>query len=223
MGNLYGAQGKYDRATAELEQAQRLEPNAMAVTSALVQSYIRQKKFAPAVALLEKRAEQNPLDAGTYSLLGQVHLAGKNTVKADESFQKAIQAFEKILERRPNLPVVANDLAYLLCEYGHKPGDMDRALTLAKSAVAAVPEDPAMMDTLGWIHYKKGDTAKALEVLTKAQAKSTESPSVNYHLGMALYKSGKTAEAKEHLQKALKTGEEYPGREEAARTLQGLK
>jgi hypothetical protein len=40
---------------------------------------------------------------------------------------------------------------------------------------------------------------------------------------MALYKSGKTAEAKAYLQKALETREEYPGREEAAKTLQGLK
>jgi tetratricopeptide (TPR) repeat protein len=222
LGSLYGTQGKYERATAELQQAQKLDPNSVAITSALVQTYILQKNYAPAVALLEKQAEKTPANAFAYTMLGQVHLAQKNVAKADESFQKAILAYEKILERQPNL-LIGNDLAYLLCEYGRKPGDIDRALTLAQNSLAAFPEDPALMDTLGWIHYKKGDTAKAMDLLAKAQARSAENPVINYHLGMVLYKAGKTADAKEQLQKALKVGAGYPGREEAAKILQGMK
>ena len=40
-----------------------------------------------------------------------------------------------------------------------------------------------------------------------------------YHLGMSYYKLGRMAEAKEQLKKATEAKEDFPGKEEARKTL----
>ena len=101
-------------------------------------------------------------------------------------------------------------------------GDLDKALGLAQKALAQRPEEPSVLDTVGWVYYKKTDTAKAVEYLEKARAKSADDPSVNYHLGMAYAKAGKKEQAKEYLKKALAAGREFQGKADAEKALGGL-
>jgi len=123
------------------------------------------------------------------------------------------------LKKEPNLWVAVNDLAFLLSEYGNSKKDLNRALELALRARKQRPDDPAVLDTLGWIYYKKGDASTALGLIENASGKNPTSPVINYHLGMTYQKLGKTAEAKEHLRKSLQKKEDFLGREEAKKAL----
>jgi len=95
-------------------------------------------------------------------------------------------------------------------------------LTLAQKANNLRPDDPAVMDTLGWIYYKNGDTNKALDFIGKANAKAAQNAVINYHMGMVLYKVGRLSEAKEQLKKALASKEDFEGKEEAKKTLEKM-
>ena len=99
---------------------------------------------------------------------------------------------------------------------------MDKALTMAQKALTQRPEEPSVLDTVGWIYYKKGDAAKAIEYLERAREKASENPNMNYHLGMAYLKAGKTAQAKELLKKALAQGKDFQGKDDATKALSGL-
>ncbi|MDC4226014.1 MAG: tetratricopeptide repeat protein [Candidatus Manganitrophus sp.] len=106
--------------------------------------------------------------------------------------------------------------------YAEHGGNIDRALTLAQMAKEKYPDDPAISDTLGWIYYKKNAFLKAVSLLEESAQKLSKNPIVRYHLGMAYYKSGQNGLAKKELSESLKLGKEFPGADEAERTLNEL-
>ena len=56
------------------------------------------------------------------------------------------------LEIRKDFAPAANNVAWVLAEHG---GNIDEALNWAQVAKEKMPQDPSIMDTLGWIYYKK--------------------------------------------------------------------
>jgi tetratricopeptide (TPR) repeat protein len=134
-------------------------------------------------------------------------------------FKKAIDVYEKVLEKQPNLWVAANDLAFLLSEHSTSKKDLEKALKLAGQAQKLRPEDPAVMDTMGWVYYKQGDSNRAADLIAKALSKNPDNPVIMYHLGMAYYKLGRMNEAKEQLKKATEAKEDFFGKDEARKTL----
>jgi len=248
-GEYQISRGDWKRATAEFEQAVNVDPRNGPLLSALVRLYMKQGRAAAAVSACETHVRRNGDDAFAWNLLGQVHGEQKEYRKAEAAFRKAIAAkpdametylllgrmhlregdyqkgraaYEQALEKQPGFWVAANDLAVLLCERAASGADLDKALSLAQNALKSRPEEPAVQDTLGWIWYKKGDGGKALELLQRAQGKVPESAEINYHLGMALFKAGRREEAKVYLKKSIAGVGDFPGREEAARTLAGI-
>jgi Flp pilus assembly protein TadD len=98
---------------------------------------------------------------------------------------------------------------------------MVRALELAKTLQAA--ENPAVLDTLGWAHYRNGQYAEAVSVLERVVAKAAQFPIFHYHLGMAYVATGNTVGAKQELKRAVAEAQsDYPGLEEARTTLKKL-
>ena len=96
---------------------------------------------------------------------------------------------------------------------------MDEALKLAQVAKAKLPDDPGVMDTLGWIYYKKGLYGNAVQELSDSLDALPDNATVNYHLGAALFKKGDTAQAKSVLEKALSLDENFDGADDARRML----
>ena len=119
----------------------------------------------------------------------------------------------------PNMWGAANDMAFLLAEHNRGKKDLDRALALAQKAQSIDPENPAILDTLGWVFYKRGELNKAMEMLGKAQVKFPQNPVINYHLGMVYYQAGNTAKAKEFLEYALSSKAGFDGKDKAQKTL----
>jgi Flp pilus assembly protein TadD len=107
----------------------------------------------------------------------------------------------------------------LLQFFGNDRKKLEKGRTLALKALQLRPDEPPVLDTVGWAYLKSGDTANALSYLTRAAASMTQDPSVNYHLGLALYKSGNQGKAKEYLKKAIQSKEAFEGKDDAARVL----
>lgn len=85
-----------------------------------------------------------------------------------EKWPQARENFEKALAMDPDDPMLANNYAWLLLTCPDESlRDATRALTLAKGAAAARPED-VILDTLAEAYYQNGRFAEALELAQKA-------------------------------------------------------
>ena len=83
--------------------------------------------------------------------------------------------------------MAANNLALLYLDSGE---NIDVALQHAQTAVAAMPEVPEVLDTLGWIYYKKNLSAQAIPPLARSVEKQPKNPVYHYHLGLAQVLAG---------------------------------
>ena len=124
------------------------------------------------------------------------------------------------LLRDPRAPVASNNLAYLDAEAGT---NLDVALNRAQTAKAALPDDPDVDDTLGWVYVKRGLPALAIAPLGEAIKKNKTNPLYHYHLGMAYAKSGDNDNARASLQRALQLSAAFPEAADARRTLESLR
>jgi tetratricopeptide (TPR) repeat protein len=134
--------------------------------------------------------------------------------------KEAESYYRKALDMRQDFAPAANNLAWVLAEHG---GNIDEALGFAQAAKERMPEDPSIMDTLGWIYYKKGLYRSAIVELEQSHEKLQTNPIIAYHLGMAYLKNNQRQEAKKALETALKISEQFPGSEEARKVLEELR
>jgi len=99
------------------------------------------------------------------------------------------------------------------------PGSAEEALRLARGAIEKVPEQPAFLDTVGYIYLKKGMSNRALETFSNLARRYPSDPGFRYHLGLALFAKGESAAARKELQAALS---EHPTPEDSQRIRQLL-
>ena len=150
--------------------------------------------------------EINPDNPAAYLSLAYLYQLGGD-------YRKAIDTYEKALAVNPNMWLAANNVAYLLSEHDGSQAALLRALNYIQVAQSAAPDDPAVLDTQGWIYHKLGYSMRALGLIEKALLKDPENPIFNAHAGMIYYRTGYRMEAKEKLQKALESDDPFPGRE----------
>ncbi|MDA7528086.1 tetratricopeptide repeat protein, partial [bacterium] len=94
-----------------------------------------------------------------------------------------------------------NDLGYLWADQGK---NLDKAQGMIEKALEAEPENPAYLDSLGWVLFKQGKFEEAAEKLTTAtETKNGDDSTIFDHLGDALQGLGKASEAKANYEKAL--------------------
>jgi tetratricopeptide (TPR) repeat protein len=101
------------------------------------------------------------------------------------------QDLRQIILMQPEDARALNHLGYMLADQTER---YEEALDLLERATAADPEDPAIMDSLGWAQYKLGRYDEALENLRRAFALFPDHE-VASHLGEVLWMMGRHEEA----------------------------
>jgi tetratricopeptide (TPR) repeat protein len=104
---------------------------------------------------------------------------------------RAEALFEESIRRFPEVSESFNYLAFL---WAQKNVNLDRALDYSRRALAVKPDDPAYLDTLGWVLFRKGDLAQALAEVSKA-AEKADDDEIASHMGDILEAMGRPAEA----------------------------
>ena len=98
----------------------------------------------------------------------------------------------RIIQREPENAMALNALGYTLADRNEQ---LDDALQLIEKAHELMPEDPAIMDSLGWVHYRLGNLDRAEQLLREAFAAFPDAE-VGAHLGEVLWQRGKHREAR---------------------------
>lgn len=107
----------------------------------------------------------------------------------------------KIILLQPQSPMAYNSLGYTLAD---RTDRHQEAYDLIKRAHDLSPNDPAIIDSLGWVQYKLGMYKEARENLEKAY-KLFPDAEVAAHLGEVLWKLGEKSAASKLWRGALAT------------------
>lgn len=106
-----------------------------------------------------------------------------------------LEALEKdlrtIIKLQPDNAAALNALGYTLAD---RTDRYKEALELIEKAYSIDSDDPAIMDSMGWIQYRLGNLESALKHLTRAYAKFPDHE-VAAHLGEVLWMMGRKDEA----------------------------
>ena len=84
-----------------------------------------------------------------------------------------------------------NALGYSLAERNVR---LEEARALIEKALGMAPEDPFIMDSMGWVHYRLGNLDAAEAHLRRAYGLRRD-PEIAVHLGEVLWQKGKLADA----------------------------
>ncbi|HET9650699.1 MAG TPA: tetratricopeptide repeat protein, partial [Usitatibacter sp.] len=118
-------------------------------------------------------------------------------LRAQESARTndAIAAYELALHHGDTSGVAANNLAWI---YASRGVQLDRALELANVANKNKPEDPAVLDTLGYVLLKRRQYSEsatilehALELAHRPNGDHTIVAALEEHLAEAYVRSGR--------------------------------
>jgi len=104
--------------------------------------------------------------------------------------------------------------------YAERNIRLDEAERLIRRALKISPENPAFLDSLGWVLFQKGDLDPSLAALERAAATENPDPVILEHLAECLLAQGEPGRAVEEFERALAAGgdeETLRARLEAAR------
>lgn len=97
----------------------------------------------------------------------------------------------KVIELDPKNQHAYNALGYSLAERNIR---LDEALSLIDMALKLAPEDPFIMDSMGWVQFRLGKLKEAEDSLRRAYVLRPD-PEIAVHLGEVLWVKGQKADA----------------------------
>lgn len=125
-------------------------------------------------------------------------------------------ALRRVIKLEPQKQHAYNALGYSLAERNLR---LPEARTLIARALELAPEDPFIMDSMGWVEFRLGKLKQAEALLRRAYALRPD-VEIGAHLGEVLWASGKKDEAQQLWRAALAKD---PANETLKNTLTRLK
>jgi tetratricopeptide (TPR) repeat protein len=178
------------------EYLRKIEPKSTDDTIQVIQveaQLLRDaKQWRETYDMLSKAVAKYP---DSYELLYDRAMAAERIDKLD-----VMEAdLKKVIEMKPDYAHAYNALGYTLAE---KTNRLTEARELIEKAYKLLPDDPFIMDSMGWVEYRLGHVQEALKQLQMAYT-SRPDPEIAAHLGEVLWKSGQHDEAQKIWRAAL--------------------
>jgi tetratricopeptide (TPR) repeat protein len=138
-------------------------------------------------------ASGEKIDWRLYYARGDAHQRTDQWDLAEKDFQSALKI-------APNEAEILNYLGYSWVDRGER---LDEAFDMIRRAVALKPDDGAIVDSLGWAHFKRGEYSVAVQHLERAVELSPQDATINEHLGDAYWRAGRLLEASYQWRRSL--------------------
>jgi len=196
-GDISLSEGDKDKAIGYYESALKENKDRAGITR-LANAYYENNDLKKATALLEGWLNENPNDT-----VVKLQLA---FMLQDHDTDRAIALYQEL-----------NNLAWTYMSI-----DLTQAFTLVSKANKLNPNQPEIMDTLGWILVKQDKVEPGISYIESAVSKAPDSPDIRYHLAAALAKSGQKDRAISELQGILNKYKAFPSRNEAQQLLSSI-
>ena len=150
------------------------------------------KEWKTTYDMLSKAVEEFP---DSYELLYDRAMAAERVDKLDVLESD----LRKVIKMKPDYAHAYNALGYTLAD---RTGRLAEAKDLIEKAYKLAPDDPFILDSLGWVYFRLGNNPEALKYLQNAYS-SRADPEIAAHLGEVLWTTGKHDEAQKVWREAL--------------------
>ena len=223
--------GQFDLASATYSTVLRDDPAFESAELGRAETLRQAGKTEAAIEVLEALIRSAPNAARVHATAGDTYREAGDLQKAKDAYTQALTLyddadplkwfifymrgianhgldawpdaeadFRAALSLRPDQPQVLNYLGYSMVERGI---NLDEALVMIETAVAAEPQNGAIVDSLGWVLFQRGDYAGAVGHLEDAASLIPVDPIINDHLGDAYWAVGRFNEAQFQWNRAL--------------------
>ncbi len=184
LSYYYSQAGRYKEATGVLEKLVATEPNNPDFLNYLAIAYDQDKNYAKAEKTLLRRIQLDPQDYEAHFQLASVYDRMKKFGQAEESLLRAIDI-------KPDYAMALNYLGY---SYADRNVNLKEAEKLISHAISLDPQNPAYLDSMGWVFYRLGKYQSAEDFLRQAAALARD-PLIWSHLGDVQASQQKTIDA----------------------------
>ncbi|UDL03313.1 tetratricopeptide repeat protein [Marinobacter sp. CA1] len=199
---LYQLEGKQQEAMAQLDEVEErfgTRPEIVVSRASLLQQMDRadeayryleeqwqaseDQRMLPALISLAETQDPDRVDELTQTWAGQApgnlqaQMKRANYLMQQGNDAAAARHYQEVLDRQPNNILALNNLAWLLRE-----SSPARALELAQRASELAPDNPAVLDTYGWVLHLQGKHQEAMAAIEKALAAAPQSEEIADHL-----------------------------------------
>jgi tetratricopeptide (TPR) repeat protein len=188
-GRLYADRGWYREAIQSFNAALHADPKRNTAARQLA-------KLRLSIGDLPKASAEAAKSGGRSEAL----LTGFD-FQTSGNWDRAATNYERALREGDQSGVAANNLAWL---YAEKGTQLDRALQLAEDAARLSPNNPAILDTLGYVQWKRREYTIAVKTLETAAQLAKMKPQfiepgvadeIRKHLMDAYFSAGQTEAA----------------------------
>lgn len=190
---LLAEEGQLAEARAALAELRGAMPD-LAVDTYLLEARILNQAGQPqqARAMVEQGLNEFPQHPDLLYQRALMAAAAGNVARAEADLRQ-------VLEQNPDNVLALNALGYTLVDMTDR---VQEGFELIQRAYEGSSEDPAIVDSMGWAHYRLGNLEQALEYLSRAYALH-EDDEIGAHLGEVLWQLGRREEARALWREAL--------------------
>jgi tetratricopeptide (TPR) repeat protein len=206
---IMGKQGQVDEARRYLAS---LSPDGreqeVQLRQAEAQILQDAKDYQAAYAVLTAALAGDP---DSPDLLYDVAMVAEKLDRIDEVESR----LKRVIELRPDSAQALNALGYTLVDRTQRAAE---GMKLIEKAHALAPEDPFILDSMGWGNFRLGNLDESEKFLRRAIAERPD-PEIAAHLGEVLWVKGERASARDVWQAQLRENPDNPVLLETVRRL----
>ncbi|MCB1908146.1 MAG: tetratricopeptide repeat protein [Rhodocyclaceae bacterium] len=185
LARLQSKHGEYDLARQTLHAIEGDEDVLRRARVAEAQVLRDAERYQEAYDLLDEELQRSERDP---DLLYETALLAERLGRTDVMEGR----LRMLLDVNPDNAHALNALGYSFADRGVR---LDEAYSLIKRANELAPEDPFILDSLGWVHFRKGEHGRALELLRQAYDQRSD-PEIAAHVGEVLWAMDRRDEAR---------------------------
>jgi tetratricopeptide (TPR) repeat protein len=200
IATVMGKQGKLEAARKYLTSISADDrEQEVQLTQTEAQLLQDAKDYQGAYAVLSAALAGEPDSA---DLLYDVAMVAEKLNRIDEVESR----LKRVIELKPDNAQALNALGYTLVDRTKRA---EEGMKLIEKAHALAPEDPFILDSMGWGNYRLGNLEASEKFLRRALAERPD-PEIAAHLGEVLWAKGERASARDIWQAQLKETPDNP-------------
>ncbi len=179
LGIVYARMGRYEWAA---EYLQRVLDSELAyinkIHTEMILGYIFtiQEKYDEALMLFQGIIKLGLESAQAYAAIGYI-------MDRKGDFKQAAMNLYRAIEIDPDNANAHNSLGFI---YAESNLNLNEALKECKKAVLLDRDNPAYLDSLGWVYYRLGEISRARSYLKKALKKAPANEEIRSHLKIVM-------------------------------------